>query len=122
MHRAVEAAVPGVLRVLHALGMVGDDLPTPAPHPVECRSSTWIRAPRGGIFRLESHLGASVRKGDRLGIVTDPVSHGGAPVVSAHEGVLIGHAVNPLVHQGNGLIHVGHVAPAGAETLEDPRP
>ncbi|RMH19177.1 MAG: deacylase [Gemmatimonadetes bacterium] len=107
---AVEMAVPGTLRVLHALGMIPVEVVrAPARPSVECVKSHWVRAPRGGVFRMETHLGAVVAKGEPLGVVTDPVAPGGRAVRSPCDGIVIGHAVNPLVHQGNGLVHVGVV-------------
>lgn len=105
---AVDAGVAGTLRVLAALGMIGDRA-TSADPPVESRSTTWVRAPRGGIFRLETRLGERVTKGDRLGIITGPSGRGGREVRAPVTGIVMGHAVNPLVHQGDALVHVADV-------------
>jgi uncharacterized protein len=106
---AVDAGVEGTLRVLQALGMTNGPVP-PAERPVESRTTTWVRAPRGGIFRLEVRLGCRVAKGDRLGIITGPSGRGGREVRSRVTGIVMGHAVNPLVHQGDALVHIAEVA------------
>jgi len=105
---AVDAGVAGTLRVLAALGMIGDRATSAAP-PVESRSTTWVRAPRGGIFRLETRLGERVTKGERLGIITGPSGRGGREVRAPVTGIVMGHAVNPLVHQGDALVHVADI-------------
>jgi len=105
---AVDAGVAGTLRVLAALGMIGDRA-TSADPPVESRSTTWVRAPRGGIFRLETRLGERVTKGERLGIITGPSGRGGREVRAPVTGIVMGHAVNPLVHQGDALVHVADI-------------
>ncbi len=104
--RAVKAGVEGALRVLGALGMIDDAPPAVEPPPLESRSTTWVRAPRGGIFRLDTKLGARVKKGQRLGVVSDPADPKHTPVVSTADGIVLGHAVSPLVHPGAGLVHV----------------
>ena len=106
---AVDVGVAGTLRVISALDMGGtseDPPPPPETSPTESRSTKWMRAPRGGIFRLETTLGANVSRGDRLGIITGPSGRGGSEVRSRATGVVMGHAVNPLVHQGDGLVHI----------------
>lgn len=108
---AVEAGVPGTLRVLAALGMIANG-PGAAPAvPLEARRTTWVRAARGGIFRLKTSLGATVRKGDLLGIVSDPTAGTGTPVKARTDGVVLGHTVNPLTHQGDALVHVATILP-----------
>jgi hypothetical protein len=68
-----------------------------------------VRAPRGGIFRLETRLGERVTKGERLGIITGPSGRGGREVRAPVTGIVMGHAVNPLVHQGDALVHVADI-------------
>jgi hypothetical protein len=94
--------------VLAALEMISDRAPSADP-PVESRSTTWVRAPRGGIFRLETRLGERVTKGERLGIITGPSGRGGREVRAPVTGIVMGHAVNPLVHQGDALVHVADI-------------
>jgi predicted deacylase len=109
--RAVEAGVAGTLRVLGALGMIADPPPPPDAPPLGSHSTTWVRAPRGGIFRLECHLGASVEKDARLGVIAGPSGRGAAVVYARVAGVVLGHAVNPLVHRGDGLVHIAELDP-----------
>lgn len=106
---AVAAGVPGTLRALQALGLVEE-----APHarghpPLEARSTYWTRAPRGGIFRLETELGARLGAGTRLGTISDPADRKGATVRARRGGVVLGHTVNPLVNQGDALVHLAEV-------------
>ncbi len=103
---AVDAGVAGTLRILAALDMIDDPPPRPAVAPRESRKTVWVRASRGGIFRLQASLGDEVRKGDVLGVVSDPAAGPGAPVPARTDGVILGHTVNPLVHQGDALVHL----------------
>ena len=105
---AVDAGVEGTLRVLNRLGMTDDAAPA-GTRSVESRATMWVRAPRGGIFRLEVRLGCRVAKGDRLGIITGPSGRGGREVRARASGIVMGHTVNPLVHQGDALVHIAEV-------------
>jgi uncharacterized protein len=107
---AVEAGTAGALRVLGALGMISDPPPPRETPPLEARSTTWVRAPRGGIFRLEIQLGALLTKGQRVGVIADPADAKYTTVRSPVAGVVLGHAVNPLVYPGAGLLHVAEVS------------
>ncbi len=111
--RAVGAGVDGAVRTLHALGMV-DTLGETATDrsssaPAESRSTKWVRAPRGGIFRLGVKLGGLVAQGELLGIISGPSGRGGREVRATASGMVAGHAVNPLVHQGDGLVHIARL-------------
>ena len=107
--RAVETGVPGTLRVLGALGMLEAGPVAPLTSPLEARRSKWVRAPRGGLLRLEVLLGQRVDKGDRLGIITDPAARKGSEVRASTAGIVLGHTVSPVVHLGDGLVHLAEV-------------
>jgi len=107
---AVQAGITGALRVLATLDMIGPRAPAPHEPPFESRATHWIRAPRGGIFRLEVKLGDHIRVGQRIGVISEPGSRLQAPVTSRTTGVVVGHAVNPLVYRGAALVHVAEPA------------
>lgn len=106
--KAVDAGVSGTLRVLRAAGMI-DDAPIATGTVRESRNTKWVRAPRGGIFRLEAQLGDEVRKGARIGVIAGPAGRQGQDVIARMDGMILGHAVNPLVHQGDGLVHLAEI-------------
>lgn len=104
----VQAGADGALRVLHALEMI-EASPASMIESAEARSTKWIRAPRGGIFHLQTRLGARVRRGELIGVITEPSGRGGREVRARASGMIMGHAVNPLVHQGDSLVHIAEV-------------
>ena len=117
--RAVAAGAAGALRVLDALGVTpGTSLPL-ADSTVLSRSTTWIRAPRGGIFRLEAGLGARVVNGTRLGTIGGPMGKDTVIVRAKAAGLVMGHAVNPLVHRGDGLVHIARLDDEGRSDAID---
>ena len=103
---AISSGVAGVLRLMAALGMRdGADDPAPSPS-LEARKRTWIRARRSGILRLEVGLGDTVHKRQRIGSIEEVLGSESVPVVSAHDGLVIGHTSNPLVYRGDAIAHV----------------
>jgi len=106
---AIEIGAEGVLRVMQSLGMIDGDIP-PRPAPVlEARRSKWVRAPQSGVIYLEAALGERIEHRARLARVTDPLGESGVVVRAPFEGVVIGHTNNPLVHRGDGVMHLAEV-------------
>lgn len=102
----VDTGVQGVLRVMEALGMGRWDLPVVAEPTLTIRKTKWIRASRSGIAGITAELGERVTAGARIGTIGDAV--GGRPtfVTAAVTGTVIAKALNPLVSQGDALVHI----------------
>ncbi len=104
--QAIELGVEGVLRVMAALGMCNNP-PNAAPvPPVEAHKTQWMRSPQGGILLLEVQLGQSVQKRDKLGLIVDVFGNVRAKVKAPCDGIIIGMTQNPLVNQGDGIVHL----------------
>jgi len=112
--RAVDAGVTGTLRALAVLGMIDEAPPGPPARPRVSRHTTWVRATRGGIFRLHVRLGDLVERGQKLGVIAGPAGREGQSVRARATGMVMGHAVNPVVHQGDGLVHIAELEEASA--------
>lgn len=102
---AVSAGVAGTVRALAAGGVTSAHDNEASP-PVLSWGTRWVRAPAGGLFRLDRDLGARVRRGEQLGSIAGP-SGGARHIVRASaSGIVLGHTVTPIVHQGDGLVHI----------------
>jgi len=73
---------------------------------VESSSTKWIRAPRGGIFRLEVELGTKLEKGQQVGVISDPTDAEYYAVTTPIAGIVLRHGGKPLVCAGAGIVHV----------------
>ncbi|MBN2887187.1 MAG: succinylglutamate desuccinylase/aspartoacylase family protein [Chromatiaceae bacterium] len=105
---AVRAGLRGIIGVMRHLGMIR---PSSNRRPVErspvvARSSLWVRAHQSGVLRSLTPLGAHVRQGDTLGIITDPFRPFDDPVRAPASGVVIGRTNLPLVTEGEALYHI----------------
>ncbi len=114
---ALIAGVEGIRRVLAELAVVDPDTSEPRPVPIESRSSSWIRARRSGIVLLDAELGEVVQRGQLLGLIHDSVGNRLARVTAPRVGIVIGRVQQPLVNQGDALVHLAEVADASASDL-----
>ncbi|NEP61308.1 MAG: succinylglutamate desuccinylase/aspartoacylase family protein [Symploca sp. SIO2G7] len=103
---AIEVGVRGILQVMALLGMIQVDLPPTQVKPVEISKSQWVRASRSGILRLQVTLGQKVDKKQLLGIISDAFGKTSIKVYAPCKGLVIGYTQNPLVSQGDGILHL----------------
>jgi uncharacterized protein len=117
---AVRAGLAGILRVMRARQMLpakGISASRKMPHV--CTSSSWLRAPVGGLLRTFRGEGEMVAPGDVLATISDPFGKVEADVVAPHGGILIGRAILPVVNEGDALFHLAKLLPrAVADTVE----
>ncbi|MEO1204482.1 MAG: succinylglutamate desuccinylase/aspartoacylase family protein, partial [Pseudomonadota bacterium] len=102
----VRDGVKGIESLLTALRMIKRVRFWGAPEPVYYRSS-WVRADSGGILLSDVSLGSTVREGDLLGTITDPMSNARVELRSPYSGRIIGMARNQVVMPGFAAFHVG---------------
>lgn len=107
---AIRAGVRGALAVMRELGMLTKSrAKTLKPaDPFVAQSSSWVRAPQSGIFRMLVPMGAHVIKGDILGMVAAPYGDekSETEVIAICSGVIIGRTNIPLVNEGEALFHI----------------
>jgi predicted deacylase len=102
----VKLGVKGIETLVNTLGMIRKRRLWGEPEPVYYRSS-WVRADNGGILLSDVILGSTVRRGDLLGTITDPMNNARTEVRSPYAGRIIGMARNQVVMPGFAAFHVG---------------
>ena len=108
---SIRAGVRGILSVMRKLAMLTPSKKNQSKHPEPfvARSSSWERAPESGILRSVAALGARVRQGDLLGVISDPSNLFDPteyPVTAQYNGLVIGRTNIPLVNEGDALFHI----------------
>ncbi|MEP4195833.1 MAG: succinylglutamate desuccinylase/aspartoacylase family protein [Aliishimia sp.] len=115
---AVRAGVAGILRVLRGADMLPAKGITKARKaPYLCTSSTWLRAPSGGLLRLYRAEGDIVEEGDVLAAIADPFGAAEEELVAPASGLLIGRAILPVVNEGDALFHLAQLHPSVSEDV-----
>ena len=104
---AIDLGVRGILGVMECLDMYEFPLEVSEAKSIEIQKSKWIRASRGGILHLEIHLGQKILKKQELGFITDAFGENKVLIRSNVNGIAIGYSLNPLVNQGDGIVHLG---------------
>ena len=106
----IRLGVRGITGAMRELGM----LPRvkrkyPPRRPVQVENTRWVRAESSGILRTTVQLGQRVRRGEQLGLISDPFGDGETQALAAFDGIVIGRTTLPLVHEGDALFHVARV-------------
>ena len=107
---AITSAVQGTLRLLKHLGFIAE-APETRLHQtqVHSSSSTWLRAPEGGILHSLRGAGDTVGAGEEIGVITGPLGENPVPVVTEDHGIIIGRTNLPIVNRGDALFHLARL-------------
>jgi hypothetical protein len=108
--RSIVAGVRGITNVMRGLGMLPARRRPWLAEPYVARSTTWYRATTDGVFRPLVKLGARVRAGDSLGVISAPFGGLERCLKAKSEGIIIGINNLPLVNEGEALFHVARFA------------
>ena len=103
----IRAGLKGIVAVMRELGM----LPRSSrigktPEPLVARASSWVRAGRSGILRVNAAVGTRVRRNEVIGVIADPFGSQEMEVTSNTGGIIIGRHNLPLVNEGEALFHI----------------
>jgi predicted deacylase len=113
---AIQLGSDGILRMLHELKMRATRPRHKGPHSALVAKTSWVRALNSGILRLDVKLGARVVAGQQLGLVADAFGDAAAPLTATEDALVIGHTNNPLVQQGEAVVHLATMAAEGTES------
>jgi uncharacterized protein len=104
-YNAINEGINGCLRMMNSYGMV--ELDIPGNGSVKITKGTWVRANNSGLFHMNASNGAHVHKGDLLGVIFNPFGETEEKIVSHTNGYIVGINNQPVVNQGDALIHIG---------------
>jgi predicted deacylase len=108
---AARTGVYGVLRVMQKLGMVrGTGIRPPKAAPLCSTSSSWLRAPIGGLMRSFRQSGDIVKTGEVLSLISDPFGENETEVIADQSGIIVGRTNLPIVNEGDALFHIASLA------------
>jgi predicted deacylase len=102
---SINEGLSGCLRLMKAYKML--DLEIPNNASVKLKDDTWIRAGASGLFHMNASNGAHVHKDDLLGVICNPFGEIEHKVLSTVAGYIVGINNQPVVNEGDALIHIG---------------
>lgn len=103
---SIEVGYHGIQQVLISQGMLAGTV-TRKHESILVTKTSWIRAPKPGIFIWSSKSGALVRKGEPLGMIHDPQDTQQVKVLAKMNGYILGHNNASVVNQGDALFNIG---------------
>ncbi|MTI45314.1 hypothetical protein JM93_01299 [Roseibium hamelinense] len=107
---SIRAGVTGILRVMKTMKMIpAKGVSKPKAPSLRTNSSTWVRAPAGGLLRPYKSIGEVVEEGALLGLISDPFGEEEYPVQAGAGGLVIGRTNLPVVNEGDGLFHIADI-------------
>lgn len=105
---AIEEGVNGTIRLMNYLNMTQGYVKPLVENQIILNSS-WVRARFSGVFISKVKYGDFVAKNKIVGYIKDPFGEFSKNLVAKISGYVIGLNHQPLVHQGDALIHIGVV-------------
>ncbi|MCP5468356.1 MAG: succinylglutamate desuccinylase/aspartoacylase family protein [Deltaproteobacteria bacterium] len=103
---AIRAGVRGVLNIMRELKMIPGMSFKPKKNSLISKKTYWVRANVSGILRTIRRLGSHVKKGETLGVISDPFGMAEEKVTAIVSGVIIGKSNLPVVNAGEALYHI----------------
>ena len=105
---AIKTGIEGTMRLMKHLGMSNRDTLSSTKN-LFIKKSSWIRSKASGLFQPTVNCGQAVTKNQVVGHLTDPYGSFKVSIRSILEGYVIGINNNPILHQGDAVIHIGVV-------------
>lgn len=102
---SIQEGLNGCLRLLRRLDMIEADVPE--KDSIILQRSTWIRAKYSGLFHSIKPNGSHVKKNEIIGKICDPYGESEYKLRSPENGYIVGINNQPVIHQGDALIHIG---------------
>ncbi|MCS6984889.1 MAG: succinylglutamate desuccinylase/aspartoacylase family protein [Leptospiraceae bacterium] len=102
-----EVGISGILRVLTHYGLISSVKPSgESPKITYFKHSSWLRAPRGGLFFPKAKPGERVKEGDILGEIRSVLGEHLCYIRADKDGQILGYNLHPQVIPGRALYHI----------------
>ncbi|PLX80009.1 MAG: succinylglutamate desuccinylase [Desulfuromonas sp.] len=106
---AIRTGVRGIINVMRTIGMLPKQRSGRRLEPLLARSTSWVRASSSGVLNKKVGLGSQVRRGEVLGVISDPLGGEVAQVVAPTAGVVLGQLNLPLIYEGDALFNLARI-------------
>jgi predicted deacylase len=102
---SINEGVNGCLRLMKHFAMVETAIPNNPT--VLLNKTSWVRAKSSGLFHSAKTNGAHVRKGEIVGMISDPYGDHEEKLLAPFDGYIVGINNQPVINQGDALMHIG---------------
>lgn len=103
---AIQIGFNGIQNVMKKMDILQGDVQS-TTNPMISRDDDWLLAPSSGILHTEVNLGQQIKKGEKIGRLSDPFSNENATTITSHlDGVVVGINRKPLIQEGLSIIKI----------------
>ncbi len=103
---SIQIGFEGIQNVMKKLSMLEGDLEYKIS-PVFSKDEDWLSSPSSGVLHTDVTLGESIKKGEKIGRLSDPFSNESVTVVKSNlDGVVVGINRSPLIQEGESIFKV----------------
>ena len=102
---SITEGINGIKRVLHHFNMIDEKVEQQKMQVIE--KHKWLRASVSGVFLPQIKSGEYFKKGDILGVITNPYNQFEKKIIAKQDGFVFGHDNKPVINQGKALFHIG---------------
>ncbi len=103
---SIRAGVLGVLKVMRHIGMLPPSKTRKHREPLIADATSWVRAPSSGLVMPRVRLGARVKEGQSLALISDPIGSEQHSVDAKFDGIVIGRNNLPVAHEGDAMFNI----------------
>lgn len=114
----IRVGIKGIINVLREINMLPATIKRRnVKLPIITRQSQWIRATNSGMLVTIKKLGGTVKKGEIIALLHEPLYDSGFEIKADFDGVIIGKTEIPLVQEGDAIFHIAKFS--NLEAAED---
>jgi uncharacterized protein len=107
--QSIRIGVKGIVNVLQENGMISNiSNRNSKKFPVIVRNSAWLRSTESGIIRTIKSLGDTVKKGDIIAYINEPLDDSVYEILAPYAGIIIGKSEMPLIQEGDAVFHIAN--------------
>lgn len=107
---SIRIGVNGIINVLIAEGMLPRvNHQEHIKPPFILRESKWLRAMKSGVIVTTKGLGDTIKKGDVIAHINEPlIDDASFDVLAPYDGIIIGKSKLPLIQEGDAIFHIAN--------------
>ena len=102
---SIREGINGIRRVLSHFNMIDEIVDGQQTQIIT--KHRWLRASVAGVFLPQIKSGEFFKKGDVLGVITNPYNQFEKKIIAKQDGFVFGHDNKPVINQGKALFHIG---------------
>jgi hypothetical protein len=103
---AIQTGLTGIQNVMQKIDMLPDSIEQTIT-PVISKDDDWLIAPSSGILHTDVSLGEHIKRGEKIGRLSDPFSNENSTTVTSHlDGIIVGVNRSPLIQEGVSIFKI----------------